>query len=95
MTVKEWLKWAKNDFVFRMKDFWKLVKFMYKDKVDLAMHLVIVAATVWGFFNNTDMMAASGFIGLYAFTSCLRAAYWKYKLGVEIGMIDDPEAKEK
>lgn len=89
MKVKEWLKWAKEDFIFRMKDFISIVKFMYKDKIDLIMHLIIVIAFVWGFFNNTDMMAASGFIGLYAFTTCMRAAYWKRIAGMEMDIIDD------
>jgi hypothetical protein len=77
MKIKEWLKWFKNDFVFRMKDFISIVKFMYKDKVDMWMHIIIVVFFIVGFFTNPIMMGAAGFIGLYAFTVCLRAAYWK------------------
>lgn len=89
MKIKEWLKWAWCDLKFRVKDFIYITKFMYKDKVDLIIHLIIVATFIWGFFNNTDMMAASGFIGMYAFTTCVRAAYWKRTAGIEMGIIND------
>ena len=77
MSVKEWFNnvWSHDKVMF--KNFWTIVKFMYKDKVDLFMHLFMVVAFIWGFFNNTDMMAAVGFFGVYAFGATFRQAYWK------------------
>ena len=77
MTVKEWFKNIVTHDKAMFKNIWSVVKFMYKDKVDLIMHLLIVAAAVWGFFNNVDMMAAVGFFGVYAFGATYRQAYWK------------------
>lgn len=77
MRIIELLKknWAHDKIMF--KDFGAIVKFMYKDRVDLAMHLMMVAVFIWGFFSNTDMMAAVGFFGVYAFGATFRQAYWK------------------
>lgn len=77
MSIKEWFKntWTHDKAMF--KGIIDIVKFMYKDKVDLIMHVFIVAAFIWGFFNNVDMMAAVGFFGVYAFGATYRQAYWK------------------
>ena len=78
MGIKEWFSnnWKHDKAMF--KGFWKVVKFMYKDKVDLIMHLMMVAVFIWGFTSGkTDMMAAVGFFGVYAFGAAYRQAYWK------------------
>lgn len=80
MTIKKWFKdtWTNNKENF--KNVWGTVKFMYKDKVDLAMHLLIVAIFIWGFVSDqVNMMAAVGFFGVYAFGATYRQAYWKKK----------------
>ena len=84
MKFLELLKFWKNDFIMRWKDFFKVCGVMYKDKVDLGMHLAMVAVFIWGFFTNVDMMAAVGFFGVYAFGATFRATVMKIKIHDEL-----------
>jgi len=52
---------------------------IWKDKVDMAMLIIIVILFISSFITNNDFALGSiGFISIYTFGSIYRQAYWKY-----------------
>ena len=60
------------------KGFVDVCKYMYRDKVDRYMHIIILALFVGALIAGEDMMmGTAGFVGFYAFHATFRAAIWK------------------
>ncbi|MBN2661560.1 MAG: hypothetical protein JXR54_09865 [Tannerellaceae bacterium] len=64
-----------------LKDFMELLLIVWKDKIDVAMLLLMAVASVYFFVKGMDNAGAGlGFFWVYSLTSQLRIAWFKREL---------------